>query len=82
MDGATSRITILERQMLVAESAYRSMVLAADGYRMFVLSVQNELGRAAEELKRQKDRTNKSTPAVHAATTPSGKTSGLVAMPT
>jgi len=41
--------------MLVAESAYRSMVLAADGYRMYVLAVQTELGVAAKELERQKD---------------------------
>jgi hypothetical protein len=55
IDCAASAITILERQMLVAESAYRSMVLAADGYRMYVLAVQNELGVATKELERQKN---------------------------
>jgi hypothetical protein len=55
IDCAASVITILERQILVAESAYRSMVLAADGYRMYVLAVQNELGVAIKELERQKN---------------------------
>jgi hypothetical protein len=43
-------ITILERQMVVAESAYRQMVLAADGYRLYVLSVRNELQRCHDEM--------------------------------
>jgi hypothetical protein len=69
-----SLITILERQMLVAESAYRSMVLAADGYRLYVLAVQNELGLVAKELQRQKDLASRNS-VEHNLNAPSGKAS-------
>ena len=46
---------MLERQMLLAENAYHSMVLAADGYRMYVLAVQDELRLIDKELQREKD---------------------------
>ena len=50
IDRAMNVRTILERQILVAESAYRSMILAADGYKVFVTAVRNELLRTVKEL--------------------------------
>lgn len=61
--------------MLVAENAYCSMVLVADGYRLYVLAVQDELRVVAKELQRQKDLASRNSSVERNLDAQSGKAS-------
>lgn len=41
---------VLHQQMLLVENAYRQMILAADGYRVYALKARKQFDKATQEL--------------------------------